>query len=79
MRVAEELSAALKMREENERLRMEQVDAVRAEAERLAQENLRMLMAQLLNAPRDRSQPGGGEPADEAAGAGGEELGVARG
>lgn len=60
-RAAEELSAALKMREENERLRIETVDAVRAQADRLAQENLRMLMMHLIDAPRDSGQRGGDE------------------
>ncbi len=38
MRLAEDLSTALKMREENERLRIEQVEAPRAEAEKIARE-----------------------------------------
>lgn len=61
VRAAEELSAALKMREENERLRIETVDAIRAQADRLAQENLRMLMMHLIDAPRDSGQRGGDE------------------
>ena len=100
MKLAEELSAALKMREENERLRIERVEAPRAEAERIAreaeraareaekaareaervgQENLRMLMMQLMGTPRGSSQPGGGEPVEEAASTTEEKVDAARG
>ncbi len=107
MRLAEELSAALRMREENERLRIEHVEAPRAEAEKIAreaekaareaekagreaekaareaervgQENLRMLMMQLMGTPRGSSQPGGGEPVDEAASTTEEKVDAARG